>query len=67
MTTDTTRALLEQDVTYQPKGSMCQACQHRSEDCSHLPFNQMRVVESINHGSVQVVRCSEYIKDRSAE
>lgn len=61
------RAMLEQDVTYQPKGSMCGACKHRSEDCSRLPFELMRVVESINHGSVQIVRCSEYIKDRNAE
>jgi len=55
-----------ESVIYQPKGSMCASCQHRREDCSRLPFERMRVVESINHGAVQIVRCSEYIKDRGA-
>ena len=55
---------IPQDVTYQPKGSMCGACQHRSEDCSRLPFERMRVVESLNHGAVQVVRCSEYMPQK---
>ena len=54
-------------MTYQPKGSMCMICQRRSEDCSRLPFELMRVVESIKNGTVQIVRCVEYIKDRGAD
>ena len=50
-------------MTYQPKGSMCMICQRRSEDCSRLPFDTMRVVESIKNGTVQIVRCSEYVKE----
>jgi hypothetical protein len=53
-------------VTYQPKGSMCMVCQHRREDCSRLPFEHMRVVESIKGNTVQIVRCAEYIKDKKA-
>ena len=53
-------------MTYQPKGSMCMICQRRSEDCSRLPFELMRVVESIKNGTVQIVRCVEYIKDKKA-
>jgi hypothetical protein len=48
------------DVTYQPKGSMCCNCSHWFRDCSHLPFKTMPVIES--QGNIRVVKCHEYIK-----
>lgn len=43
---------------YQPKG--CAGCLDRFEDCSHLDFEQMPVIEQ--RDDVQVVRCVYYTK-----
>lgn len=44
---------------YQPKGSMCAACQHRDGPCSTLPFHDMPVCNRLPDGT-KVVICSEF-------
>ena len=46
-------------VTTNQKAACAWSRQNRREDCSRLPFDTMRVVESIREVSVQIVRCSE--------
>lgn len=53
-----TADLIERDMQYIPKGSMCRTCTHRDRDCSHLPFKDMRVMSM--HREVSIVRCTEY-------
>ena len=50
-------------MTYQPKGGQCASCMRNKDDCSHLPFDEMRVLET--HGGmewdcVKIVSCSSY-------
>ena len=45
--------------SHQPKGGMCVGCVKRHDDCSNLPFEKMKVIETLKNG-VKVVRCSEY-------
>lgn len=49
------------DEPYQPKGSMCAACQHAKRDCSALPFGQMPVIKRYPDG-VKAVRCQQFEK-----
>lgn len=43
---------------YQPKGSMCMSCKKCYDDCSHLPFKDMRVIE--RHKDVLIVKCIKF-------
>lgn len=45
---------------YQPKGSMCMACQHLQRDCSGLDFHNMPMIRCTE--LVVVVRCTEYVR-----
>jgi len=51
-------------MTHQPKGSLCMACRHTFDDCSHLPFSTMPAM-SKSAGRV-IVRCTEFEHARSA-
>lgn len=53
-------SVFSNDITYQPKGSMCCNCTHWSRDCSRLPFETMPVIEKV--GNVRVVKCHEFSK-----
>lgn len=44
-----------------PKGSMCAACQHRGQNCAHLPFHEMPVMNRLPDGAA-VVKCSEFVR-----
>lgn len=44
---------------YQPKGSMCMACQHKNDDCSKLPFHEMPRLEGDSDTGI-VVRCVKF-------
>lgn len=46
-------------ASYQPKGSMCAACQHAARDCSALTFGQMQVVQRYPDGTL-AVKCSSF-------
>lgn len=46
---------------YQPKGSMCAACQHRGKNCAHPPFHEMPVMNRLQDGTA-VVKCSEFVR-----
>ena len=46
-------------MIYQPKGSMCAACQHALRDCSGLPFRSMPVAKRINDVATSVI-CTDY-------
>jgi hypothetical protein len=43
---------------YQPKGSMCMNCAKQKENCSHLKFDTMPVIQRTNHWVI--VKCTEY-------
>jgi hypothetical protein len=45
-------------MSYQPKASMCMACTHLHESCTHLPFSAMPAVHT-SKGQV-IVRCTEF-------
>ena len=45
--------------SHQPKGGMCAGCVKLHDDCSKLPFEEMKVIETLKNG-VKIVRCSEY-------
>ena len=59
------------DTGYYPKGSMCRQCTKRLDNCAHLPFFLMPVIE-INTGIIarngeygKIVKCTEYVKDHA--
>jgi hypothetical protein len=47
-------------MNYQPKGSMCAACQYRLLVCGHLDFNKMPVIKT--DYDVAIVKCTEFKK-----
>ena len=49
----------ERAPNYRPKGSMCTACKHRDGPCSHLPFHEMPVCNTLADGT-KVVICSKF-------
>lgn len=51
-------------MIHQPKGSLCMACRHTFDNCSHLPFSTMPAM-SKSKGRV-IVRCTEFEHARSA-
>lgn len=51
-------------MTHQPKGSLCMACRHTFDNCSHLPFSTMPAM-SKSAGRV-IVRWTEFEHARSA-
>lgn len=46
------------ELTHQPKGSMCMACEHKHRNCSNLDFSKMRVMQQ--YQSVKIVICSDF-------
>ncbi len=50
---------LMKPVNFQPKGSQCTACKHRNGPCSHLPFHEMPVCNTLPDGT-KVVICREF-------
>lgn len=53
-------------MTHQPKGSMCHACAHATQDCSTLPFDQYQVIGrySYNGKPVAIVKCAEFKRSK---
>jgi len=51
---------------YHPKGSMCAVCIFNKEDCSSLPFKQMRVMKQYSPENdltiFKVVKCDVFDK-----
>ena len=47
-------------MRYQPKGSMCMACQHMQRDCKQLPFSTMPWIDTLP-GAV-IVKCTDFVK-----
>lgn len=45
-------------MTYQPRGSMCMACRHTFDNCSHLPFSTMPPMSKSKRRVI--VRCTEF-------
>lgn len=54
-------------MTYQPKGSMCAACLHKHQDCSHLPFDKMMPISKSTDLGCVIVRCTEFKEKQSSE
>lgn len=46
-------------MSHTPKGSMCAAYTKANDDCSALPFSDMRVIEKVKPG-INVVRCTHF-------
>lgn len=56
---------MTQPVVYQPKGSMCMACDKASDDCSSLPFHIMPKVARVP--GAFVVICTRFEKRKGAK
>lgn len=41
-----------------PKGSMCVACEHAGDDCSHIDFSEMMPLKKYEDGTVAVKCCA---------
>lgn len=48
-------------LPYQPKGSMCAACENKHKNCSELPFSKMPVMAV--HDGVKIVRCTSFKRE----
>ncbi|BBB29340.1 hypothetical protein [Neptunomonas japonica] len=46
-------------MSHTPKGSMCAACTKANDNCSDLPFSDMRVIEKPTP-DIKVVRCTHF-------
>ena len=51
------------DYRYQPKGRMCANCKYKHRDCSHLPFNEMPVIEDLKSYGIFIVKCTDFTKE----
>jgi hypothetical protein len=51
-------------ITYQPKASMCKACEHVLRDCSTLPFATYQVIKIYRDGT-KAVRCGGFQKNKN--
>jgi hypothetical protein len=50
-------------ATYQPKGSMCMACEYKSHNCHALQFSDMPVIERLmtpDAYNVVIVKCTMF-------
>ena len=47
--------------SHQPTGGLCINCLHRTENCSSLPFEAMRVLVALSDGT-RVVKCRDYAR-----
>jgi len=52
-------------ILYQPKGGMCASCVSKLNDCSHLVFSEMKVIEKYN--DIKIVKCEKYTKQELNE
>lgn len=50
---------------YTPKGSMCAACVHNADNCSHLPFHVMPVLR--DEADRKVVNCFEFERKKDQQ
>ena len=50
-------------MIHQPKGSMCAVCQHKYQDCSHLPFDTMNPISKSTDLERVIVKCTEFKKE----
>jgi hypothetical protein len=52
---------------YQPKGSICATCKHKTSNCSHLDFLKMKVIAvvELDGDSLKIVRCTEFKREKS--
>lgn len=50
--------IIMNEMTYQPKGSMCAACKNNKLDCSIHDFNIMKIMEKDDN--VIIVKCTEF-------
>jgi len=51
--------------TYQPKGGMCLTCAHKDRNCSHLKFDEMKVIQKELLAGViksHIVICTEHVR-----
>jgi len=47
--------------SHQPKCGMCQSCVKINLDCSHLAFEEMKVIKICTDG-VKVVKCTDFVR-----
>jgi len=50
-------------VIHRPKGSMCATCTRKRNDCSTLPFAQMRPIGKDADGTI-VVKCERFERSK---
>lgn len=49
--------MINESLSYIPKGGMCATCVNRHSDCSHLPFNDYPPLHKGDTDGVVVVKC----------
>ena len=49
-------------ITHYPNGGMCMSCTKLLDNCSHLPFCEMRVTKKDKDGC-KMVLCTKHVKD----
>jgi hypothetical protein len=55
-------------ITFQPKGSMCMACEHKDALCGSLHFWSMPVIETLMTDdlcNVKIVKCMSFAPARN--
>lgn len=52
--------MINKELEYQPKGSMCGTCLNSLNDCSKYDFSKMIKISKGDRDGVVIVRCSYY-------
>ncbi len=49
------------EITHYPNGGKCVSCTKLYDNCSHLPFPEMRVIGKDKKTGLLMVMCPEYM------
>ena len=49
--------MIQRELSYQPKGSMCATCKFSEKDCSNLDFKSMQKLGKGDADGVVIVKC----------
>lgn len=52
---------------FQPKGGMCFSCENKFRSCRALLFHLMPVIKTGRSGEPNIVRCTDFKKQKEAE
>ena len=52
--------MINRELHYQPKGSMCAVCRNASSDCSKLVFSDMPKISKGDVDGTVLVKCTQF-------